>query len=147
MNLELDLPPAPKPVGAYRPCVLSGGYAYLSGHLPLRPDGSLITGKVGADLDLDAGYEAAKRCALAMLATLQNELGDLAKVRRVVKVFGMVNCPPDFTDHPKVINGCSELLAQVFGEERGVAARSAMGAGSLPANVAVEIEGVFEVEG
>ncbi len=144
-ELKLELPPAPKPVAVYKPLVVCGNLAYLSGHGPLKPDKTLITGRVGADLDLDAGKAAARQTGLAILATLRGELGSLDRVKRVIKVLGMVNCTPDFLDHPKVINGCSELFADVFGKENGIGARSAVGMGSLPGNIAVEIEAVFAI--
>ena len=144
-ELKLELPPAPKPVAVYKPLVVVGNLAYVSGHGPLRPDKSLITGRVGQDLDLAAGKTAARQVALAILATLRNELGSLDRVKRVIKVLGMVNCTPDFPDHPKVINGCSELFAEVFGPEHGIGSRSAVGMGSLPGNIAVEIEAIFEI--
>lgn len=143
--LQLELPPAPKPVAVYRPLVVAGNLAYVSGHGPLKPDKSLITGRVGADLDLAAGKTAARQVGLAILATLRSELGSLDRVRRVIKVFGMVNCTPEFRDHPLVINGCSELFAEVFGNDGGIGARSAVGMSSLPGNIAVEIEAVFEI--
>ena len=145
LELRLDLPPAPKPVAVYKPLVVVGNMAYVSGHGPLKPDKSLITGRVGADLDLAAGKAAARQVGLAILATLRGELGSLNRVKRVIKVHGMVNCTPDFPDHPKVINGCSELFAEVFGPENGIGARSAVGMGSLPGNIAVEIEAIFEI--
>ena len=145
LELRLDLPPAPKPVAVYKPLVVVGNMAYVSGHGPLKPDQSLITGRVGAELDLAAGKAAARQVGLAILATLRGELGSLNRVKRVIKVLGMVNCMPDFTDHPKVINGCSELFAEVFGPENGIGARSAVGMGSLPGNIAVEIEAIFEI--
>ncbi len=145
-ELNLELPPAPKPVGVYRPLVVVGGLAFASGHGPLKPDGSLIVGRVGRDLDLTAGHAAARQTGLAILATLRAALGSLDRVERVIKVLGMVNCPPDFTEHPKVINGCSELFAEVWGTENGVGARSAVGMGSLPGNIAVEIEAVFALK-
>src|SRR5207244_12780144 len=125
--------------------ILAGNRASLSGQWPLKPNKSLITGRVGADLDLDAGKLAARQVGLAILATLRAELGSLDRVRRVIKVLGMVNSTPDFRDHPAVINGCSELFADVFGNENGIGARSAVGMGSLPGNIAVEIEAVFEL--
>ncbi len=145
LELRLELPPAPKPVAVYRPLVIVGNLAYVSGHGPLKPDLSLITGRVGADLDLIAGKAAARQVGLAILATLRSELGSLNRVKRVIKVLGMVNATPDFLDHPKVINGCSELFAGVFGPDGGVGARSAVGMGSLPGNIAVEIEAIFEI--
>ena len=144
-QLELELPPAPKPVAVYKPLVIAGNMAYVSGHGPLKPDKTLITGRVGADLDLAAGKAAARQTGLAILATLREQLGSLDRVKRVIKVLGMVNCTPDFPDHPKVINGCSELFAEVFGPEHGIGARSAVGMGSLPGNIAVEIEAIFEI--
>lgn len=144
-ELNLPLPPAPKPMGVYRPVVTVGNLAYVSGHGPLRPDKSLITGRVGADLDLEAGKQAARQTGLAILASLREHLGSLDRVQRVVKVLGMVNSTAEFLDHPKVINGCSELFVEVFGPDRGVGARSAVGMGSLPGNIAVEIEAIFEL--
>ena len=144
-ELQLELPPAPRPVGVYKPLVLLGNLAYVSGHGPLRPDKSLITGRVGADLDLAAGKLAARQVGLTILATLRQELGCLDRVRRVIKVLGMVNCTADFGEHPQVINGCSELFASVFGADCGIGARSAVGMGSLPGNIAVEIEAIFEI--
>jgi enamine deaminase RidA (YjgF/YER057c/UK114 family) len=144
-ELKLELPPAPKPMGVYKPIVIVGNLAYLSGHGPLKPDGTLLTGRVGGEVNQDAGYAAARQTGLAMLATLRANLGSLDRVKRVVKTLGMVNCTPDFEKHPAVINGCSELWAEVFGKEIGVGARSAVGMGSLPGNISVEIEAIFEV--
>ncbi len=145
-ELGHELPPAPKPQGVYRPLVITGSMAYASGHGPLRSDGTLISGKVGVDTDQQGGYDAARQTGLAILATLKSELGDLSRVKRVIKLLGMVNADPSFGQHPAVINGCSELFAQVFGAERGVGARSAVGMGSLPGNITVEIEAIFEIE-
>jgi len=149
-ELALELPPPPDPKGVYRPLVILSSMAYTlaytSGHLPVRADGSLITGRVGAELDCQAGYDAARQAGLAILATLRKELGSLNRVRRVIKVLGMVNCTPDFDQQPAVINGCSELLAEVFGPEAGVGARSAVGVASLPLGVPVEIEAIFEIQ-
>jgi enamine deaminase RidA (YjgF/YER057c/UK114 family) len=145
-ELGLELPPAAEPKGVYRPLVMVGNLAYTSGHLPVAADGSLLTGRVGAELDQQAGYHAARQAGLAILTTLRKELGTLDRVRRVVKVLGVVNCTGDFTQQPAVINGCSELLAEVFGPEAGVGARSAVGAGSLPLGVPVEIEAIFEIQ-
>ena len=111
----------------------------------MRVDGTLITGRVGAELSLAEGHAAAAQVGLAILATLRNEFGTLDRVRRVVKLLGMVNSAPDFFDHPKVINGCSELFANVWGPEAGIGARSAVGMGPLPGNIAVEIEAIFEL--
>jgi enamine deaminase RidA (YjgF/YER057c/UK114 family) len=144
-ELKLELPPAPKPVGVYKPMVIAGNLAYVSGHGPLKSDKSLITGRVGADLDIAGGAAAARQVGLAILATLRSELGSLDRVKRVIKVLGMVNSTPDFREHPAVINGCSELFAELFGRENGIGARSAVGMGSLPGNIAVEIEAIFEI--
>jgi len=144
-ELNLQLPPAPKPIAVYKPLVVVGNLAYVSGHGPLKPDKSLIVGRVGADLDLEAGKVAARQVGLTILATLRSELGSLDRVKRVIKVLGMVNSAPDFYDHPKVINGCSELFAEVFGEENGIGSRSAVGMAALPGNIAVEIEAIFEI--
>lgn len=144
-ELNLELPPAPQPMGVYKPVVVTGNLVYLSGHGPLLPDGSLITGRVGGDMDLAAGYAAARQVGLTMLASLREALGSLDKVGRVIKVLGMVNATEDFLDHPKVINGCSELFAEVWGHDHGVGARSAVGMGSLPGNIAVEIEAIYEL--
>lgn len=144
-GLNLALPSAPKPVAVYRPLVIVQGLAYVSGHGPLRSDGSVITGRVGAELDLAAGHAAARQVGLAILATLRTHLGSLNRVKRVIKLLGMVNSAPNFYEHPKVINGCSELFAAVFGEADGIGARSAVGMGPLPGNIAVEIEAIFEL--
>jgi enamine deaminase RidA (YjgF/YER057c/UK114 family) len=141
--LNIELPPAPKAVGLYRPVVEVGGLLYLSGHGPLRPDGTLIKGRVGADLDTAAGYQAARQTGLAMLATLRKHCGSLDRIARLVKTFGLVQATPEFTDHPAVINGFSELIRDVFGEEQGIASRSAVGTASLPAGMAVEVEAIF----
>jgi enamine deaminase RidA (YjgF/YER057c/UK114 family) len=144
-NLNLELPPAPKPVAVYKPLVLHGDLAYVSGHGPLKPDKTLMIGKVGEDVDFEFGKLAARQVGLAILATLREQLGSLDRVKRVIKVLGMVNATPDFKDHPGVINGCSELFAEVFGSENGIGARSAVGMGSLPTNITVEIEAIFEI--
>jgi enamine deaminase RidA (YjgF/YER057c/UK114 family) len=144
-ELRLELPPAPKAMGIYKPVVVTGNLAFVSGHGPLKSDRSLLLGRVGETLDLASGQAAARQTGLAILATLRAELGSLDRIGRVIKVLGMVNCTPEFADHPKVINGCSELFAQVWGDDRGVGARSAVGMGSLPGNIAVEIEAIFEL--
>ena len=144
-KLQLELPPAPQPVAVYKPLVVVDRMAYVSGHGPVRADKTLITGVVGRDLSLDEGKAAARQVGLAILATLRERLGSLDKVKRLIKVLGMVNTAPDFYDHPKVINGCSELFAEVWGLEDGVGARSAVGMGPLPGNIAVEIEAIFEL--
>ncbi len=145
IELGLELPPAPKPVGVYKPVVIAGTMAYLSGHGPLRPDKTLIVGRVGADLDTDQGYAAARLTGLGLLATLREALGSLDQVVRLVKLLGLVRCTDDFTQQPAVINGCSELFRDVFGDDAGVAARSALGTNALPGGIVVEIEAIFEV--
>lgn len=144
-KLGLTLPPAPKPLGVYKPCLIDGNYLYLSGHGTVQADGTLIIGRVGKDMDMEAGKLAARQVGLAMLATIKANLGSLNKVKRVIKVLGMVNCTSEFERHPYVINGCSELFASVWGEENGVGVRSAVGFGSLPDNIPVEIEALFEL--
>jgi enamine deaminase RidA (YjgF/YER057c/UK114 family) len=146
-QLQIILPPAPQPVAVYKPLVVVDRLAYVSGHGPVRANGTLITGVVGRDLSLDEGAAAARQVGLAILATLRKQLGNLDLVKRVVKVLGMVNSAPDFYDHPKVINGCSGLFAEIWGAECGVGARSAVGMGPLPGNIAVEIEAIFELHG
>ena len=143
--LRLDLPPVPKPMGVYRPLVVVGNLAYLSGHGPLLPDGSLMVGCVGREVDQQAGHAAARQTGLAMLATLRSGLGNLDRVKRLVKLLGLVNCVPEFDQQPAVINGCSQLLVDVFGSEAGVGARSAIGAAALPSGMTVEIEAIFEL--
>jgi len=143
--LNLELPPAPKVMGLYRSIVVVGNLAYLSGHGPLQSDQTLICGRVGDDLDVDAGFQAARQTGLAMLATLKAHCGSFDKVKRLVKIFGLVQATAEFTEQPAVINGFSELMRDVFGEEAGIAARSAVGAASLPAGMAVEVEAIFEL--
>lgn len=145
-ELNLQLPPAPKPIAVYKPVVVVGNIAYVSGHGPVLLDGSLIQGVVGRDLSLDAGKAAARQVGLAMLANLRGHFGSLDRIQRIVKTLGMVNSAPDFYDHPKVINGFSELMAEVFGPDHGIGARSAVGMGPLPGNIAVEVEAIFELK-
>lgn len=145
-NLGLILPPPPKPLGVYKPCLVDGKYLYLSGHGTVQEDGSLIIGRVGVDMDIEAGKLAARQVGLAMLSTIKANIGSLNKVKRVIKVLGMVNCTSDFEKHPYVINGCSELFAAVWGVEDGIGVRSAVGFGSLPDNIPVEIEAMFELK-
>ena len=144
-KLGLNLPPPPKPLGVYRPCLVDGKYLYLSGHGTVQDDGSLIIGKIGKDMDIEAGKLAARQVGLAMLSTIKANLGSLNRVKRVIKVLGMINCTSDFEKHPYVINGCSELFATVWGEENGIGVRSAVGMGTLPDNIPVEIEAMFEL--
>ena len=144
-KLGLQLPSPAKPVANYVPAVRTGSLVFLSGHGPMREDGSLITGKLGSDLKVEEGYEAAKRVALGLLGSLKGLIGDLDKVTRIVKLLGMVNCESTFKDHPQVINGASDFLVEVFGD-KGKHARSAVGMNALPFNISVEIEMVVEVE-
>ena len=144
-KLNLTLPPAPKPLGVYKPLLIVGNFVYVSGHGTIKEDGSLIIGKVGTDFTTDEGKHAARQVGLAILSTLKKNLGSLNRIKRVIKTLGMVNATPDFERHPYVINGCSELFAQVWGEENGVGVRSAVGMGSLPDNIPVEIEVIFEL--
>jgi enamine deaminase RidA (YjgF/YER057c/UK114 family) len=145
-ELKLELPQPPKPAGVYKPVVQVGTLCYVSGHGPLKPDGSLICGKVGVDATEASAKDAARVTALAILATLKNHLGSLDRVVRLVKTLGMVNAVPEFGNQPQVINGYSDLMREVFGDD-GVGARSAVGMGSLPGNITVEIEAIFEVVG
>ena len=146
-ELHLTLPTAPKPLAIYRPCLRVGNFLYVSGHGPLKPDGTLITGVVGKDLTLDEGKAAAKQVALAALSTVKTHLGTLNGVKRLVKTLGWVASATDFVDQPKVMNGWSELMREVFGEDAGVGVRSAIGTNVLPGNIAVEVECLFELEG
>jgi enamine deaminase RidA (YjgF/YER057c/UK114 family) len=145
-QLGLKLPPAPAPVGVYKPCMVVGNFLYVSGHGTVQEDRSLIRGRIGRDLDQEQGKLAARQVGLAILSTIKARLGSLDKVKQVIKVLGMVNCVPEFEKHPYIINGCSELFAQVWGEEKGIGVRSAVGFGSLPDNIPVEIEALFELE-
>ncbi len=144
-ELGIKLPTPPKPVAVYVPAVRVGNTLYTSGHGPRAADGKLVQGKVGGELTLEQGYAAARLVGLNLLASVRNTVGSLDKVVRLVKVLGMVNCTRDFTKQPQVINGFSELMVQVFGERNGKAARSAVGMASLPSNIPVEIEAIFQV--
>ena len=144
-KLGLLLPPAPLPLGVYKPFLIVGDLVYVSGHGPVLPDRSLIRGRIGQDLNADEGKEAAKQVGLTILSTLKENIGSLAKIKRVIKVLGMVNCVPHFEKHPFIINGCSELFAGVWGDD-GIGVRSAVGMGSLPDNIPVEIEAIFELK-
>lgn len=144
-DMGIELFPPPKPIANYVKAVRTGNLIYLAGHGPTKADGTNITGKLGKDMTIEQGYEAAKQTGIALLSTLKGEIGDLNKVKRIVKVLGMVNCTADFTDQPKVINGFSDLMVGLFGE-KGRHARSAVGMISLPNNIAVEVEMIVEVE-
>lgn len=145
IELKIELPKTAKPVANYVPVVRAGNLLFLAGHIPKDDEGNFITGKVGADITLAQGQDAAKRTALALLATLRSEIGSLNHVQQIVRVEGFVNCPTDFTNQAKVINGCSDLLVEIFGE-KGRHARMAIGAGSLPLDASVEIAMIVEVE-
>lgn len=144
-ELGIELMTPTKPIANYVKAVRTGNLLYLSGHGPGKPDGTNITGKVGVDMTIEQGYEAARQAGISLLSTMKAELGSLNKVKRVVKVLGMVNCSSDFTDQPKVINGFSDLMVSVFGEN-GKHARSAVGMNALPGNITVEIEIIVEVD-
>jgi enamine deaminase RidA (YjgF/YER057c/UK114 family) len=145
-ELHLTLPPAPKAVAVYKTAVKAGNLLFVSGHGPWKADKTQITGRVGQGMTLEQGKDAARQVGLAVLATVREALGSLDKVKRLVKTLGWVNCTAEFTDTPKVINGFSELMKDVFGEDAGVGARSAVSAHTLPGGIAVEIECIFEVE-
>jgi enamine deaminase RidA (YjgF/YER057c/UK114 family) len=144
-KLGLKLPPAPTPLGVYKPYLIDGKYLYLSGHGPVREDKTLIIGRIGSELNMEEGKLAARQVGLTMLSTICTHIGSLDKIKRVIKVLGMVNCTSDFERHPYIINGCSELFAAIWGEENGIGVRSAVGFGSLPDNIPVEIEAMFEL--
>lgn len=144
-KLGLKLPPAPKPIGVYKPFLIVGSMAYVSGHGTVKEDGTLIIGRIGKDMNMEEGKLAARQVGLAILATLKANLGSFNKIKRVVKVLGMVNAVSEFERHPFVINGCSELFASVWGDEMGIGVRSAVGMGTLPDNIPVEIEAMFEL--
>ena len=143
-QLGLELPPAPKPAGNYTPLVQVGDICYVSGHGPVKPDGQMLQGQVGSQISEEDGYAAARQVGLTMLATLRANLASLDRVVRVVKVLGMVNAAADFRNHPQVMNGFSDLMVEVFGDP-GRAARSAVGMGSLPGNISVEVEAIVQV--
>jgi len=143
--LGLELPLAPPLGGIYHPVVITGNQLFVSGQGPLKSDGTLIKGKVGKDLTLEEGQLAARQVGLTMLATIKAQIGDLGKIKRLIKTLGMVNCYPEFEQHPQTINGFSQLMVDVLGEQNGKGARSAVGM-SLPGNIAVEVECIFELK-
>ena len=144
-QLGYTLPTLPTSKGIYKRCLVDGSHLYVSGHISVNTDGSSITGKLGKDLNEEQGRAAARQCGLAILASIKDQLGSLDKIKRVMKLLGMVNAVPDYEKHPIVINGCSELFVELWGEDNGKGVRSAVGMGSLPNNVAVEIEAMFEI--
>jgi len=143
-ELGLILPPTPKPAGVYKPVLVVDKFLYVSGQAPINTDGSLIKGRLGADMDTEEGKLAARQVGLTMLSTIKAHFGDLKKIKRLVKVLGMVNSAPGFEKQPLVINGFSELMAEIFGEENGVGVRSAVGM-ILPSGIPVEVEAIFEI--
>jgi len=144
-ELGIELPPPPQPVAVYVPARRVGNLLFTAGHTPRAPDGTPTPGKLGADLTVQEGYAAARIAGLNLLSTVRNTLGSLDEVVQVVKVLGMVNCTPDFGQQPQVVNGFSELIVEIFGEERGMGGRAAVGMASLPENMPVEVEAIFEV--
>ncbi len=143
-ELGLIFPPAPKPAGVYRPLLVVDNFLYISGHGPVKNDGSLMQGRAGDNLNIEEAKLAARQVGLTMLSTILTHFGDIDKIKRIVKVIGMVNCTPDFINHPTVINGFSELMADVFGKENGIGVRSAVGM-MLPDGIPVEVEAMFEL--
>ena len=143
-KLNLTFPPAPKPAGVYRPVLVVGKFLYVSGQGPMKNDGTLMLGRLGDNLITEEGKLVARQVGLTMLSSIQTHFGSLDKIKRVVKVLGMVNCTPDFTQHPLVVNGFSELMADVFGKEYGIGVRSAVGM-ILPDGIPVEVEAKFEL--
>ena len=144
-ELGLELPVITPSKGIYHSCLVDGNKVYVSGHVSMKTDGSFITGKVGKDVSDDEAKIAARQCGLAMLSSVKKHFGTLDKIKRVIKLLGMVNAIPEYEKHALIINGCSELFRELWGEQNGVGARSAVGMGSLPANVSVEVEGIFEI--
>jgi enamine deaminase RidA (YjgF/YER057c/UK114 family) len=143
-ELGLVLPPAPPPAGLYKPVLVLDGFLYISGQGPMQNDGTYITGRVGDDMNLGQAKLAAEQVGLTMLSTIQTHYGSIDQIKRVVKVLGMVNSTPDFGQQPLVINGFSELMADIFGSDLGVGVRSAVGM-ILPGNIPVEIEAMFQL--
>ncbi len=143
-ELGLIFPPSPQPTGVYRPILVVGNFLYVSGHAPVNNDGSLMQGRVGDNLSMGEAKFAARQVGLTVLSSIQTHFGSLDKIKRIVKTLGMVNCTPDFINHPFVMNGFSELMADVFGKENGIGVRSAVGM-MLPDGIPVEVEGMFEL--
>ncbi len=143
--MGLVLPTIPPSKGIYKSCLTVGNFLFVSGHVSLNTEGKFITGKVGSTISEEDGFAAARQCGLAILTSIKAHLGDLNKIKRVIKILGMVNCGHDFEKHAIIINGCSELFVHLLGDENGKGVRSAVGMGSLPGNVAVEVEAMFEI--
>src|SRR6186713_2410834 len=144
-ELGIELPVVPEPKAVYKPCLIDGRHLYVSGHVPMRPDFTRIRGKVGEDMTVEEAKQMARLVGLLILSSIRKQLGSLDRVKRVIKVLGFVNGVPDFDKHPIVINGCSELFAEIWGPENGVGVRSAVGMGSLPDGIPVEVEALFEL--
>jgi enamine deaminase RidA (YjgF/YER057c/UK114 family) len=144
-ELGLELPNIPPSKGIYKSCLVVGNQLFLSGHVSISTEGKFITGKVGSTISEEDGIAAARQCGLAMLRTIHTNLGGFDRIKRVIKILGMVNCGPDFEKHAIIMNGCSELFVQLLGDDNGKGVRSAVGMGSLPGNVAVEVEAIFEL--
>ena len=144
-RLGLTIPNPAKPAGSYKPCLIIDNIAYISGQGPLLEDGTFAKGVIGKDVDIETGQKHAQRCGLAILSALKNEVGDLDKVEQLMKITGFVNCISDFTQQPSIINGCSDLMKEVFGD-KGVHARAAVGVNSLPLGFTVEIEAIFKIQ-
>ncbi len=144
-ELGLSFPPLSPSKGIYKRCITAGNFLFVSGHVSVGADGKFMTGKLGVNVTEEDGKLAARQCALGILHSIGDHLGGFDKLKRVVKILGMVNCAPDFEKHALIMNGCSELFVQLMGEENGIGVRSAVGMGSLPGNVAVEVEAMFEL--
>lgn len=145
-ELNLTLPQAAPSKGIYKKCLVVGDLLYISGHVSINSDGSMIKGKLGKDMSDEDGKAAARQAGLAILSSIKEHFGNFDKIKRVVKLLGMVNCIPEYENQPIIINGCSELYVQLWGDDNGKGVRSAVGMGSLPGNVAVEIEAIFELK-
>ena len=145
-EMGLQFPKIPVSRGIYKRCLTVGNFLFVSGHVSVHTDGRFFTGKVGTTISEEDGKAAARQCALGMLCSIKDHLGSFDRLKRVIKILGMVNCGPDFEKHALIINGCSELFVKLLGEENGIGVRSAVGMVSLPGNVAVEVEGLFELE-
>lgn len=144
-EMGIQLPQAPRPLGNFAPYLLDGDYLYISGQIAVDPDGQVVRGKLGQDIDLERGIEAARYCSIGLLARAKAAVGDLDRIEKLIKLGAFVNAAPDFGDHPKVVNGASDLMVEVFGAQKGTHVRFAVGSASLPSNAAVEIEAVFRI--
>jgi enamine deaminase RidA (YjgF/YER057c/UK114 family) len=145
-ELNLVLPVSAASKGIYKKCLIAGDLLYVSGHVSINSDGSLVKGKLGKDISDEEGKAAARQAGLAILSSIKEHFGNFDRIKRVIKILGMVNCIPEYENQPVIINGCSELYVQLWGDDNGKGVRSAVGMGSLPGNVAVEIEAIFELD-